>query len=85
MEKYFPKELENKNCLHSQIRCNWRKKEKNSDPNVKFYEFELQQSDIPLNYLMEFWLKFRDASSSQSVFVVLVTKSFSTLLRPQGL
>ena len=85
MEKYFPKELEKKNCLYSQIRCNWSKKKKKSDPNVQFYEFELQKFDIPLNYLMEFWLKFSDASSSQSVFVVLVTKSSSTLLRPQGL
>ena len=56
-----------------------------SNPNVKFYEFALQKFDVPLNYLMEFWLKFRDASSSQSVFVVLVTKLFSTLLRPQRL
>ena len=40
-----------------------------SNPNVKFYEFELQQSDIPLNYLMEFWLKFSNTGSSQSTLL----------------
>lgn len=46
-----------------------QKRKKKSDPNVKFYEFELQQSDIPLNYLMEFWLKFSNTGSSQSTLL----------------
>lgn len=46
-----------------------QKRKKKSDPNVKFYEFELQQSDIPLNYLMEFWLKFSNTGSSQATLL----------------